>query len=166
MACARSASRGRRAPSLRLAAVGSAVVLAGPLCASSGAVPGSPIVALPEGATAGFVPQAVDSAGADVTFVNADPSSAHSVVSVDTVTERIPVPAACPKPKKPAKGKQAPKPKPCPPAYRTITKPLFSTGPVAPAGSVAILGTGALKPGSYAFFCGLHPGMKGTLVIQ
>ena len=44
--------------------------------------------------------------------------------------------------------------------------PLFYSGLIGLSQSEEVLGVSALKPGTYSFFCTLHPGMKGKLVVQ
>ena len=44
--------------------------------------------------------------------------------------------------------------------------PLFYSSLIGLSESENVLGVSSLKPGTYSFFCTLHPGMKGKLVIQ
>jgi plastocyanin len=44
--------------------------------------------------------------------------------------------------------------------------PLFASAITPGGGTSPVVGTAALKPGSYDFFCSLHPGMTGTLTVQ
>lgn len=44
--------------------------------------------------------------------------------------------------------------------------PLFSTDTIGAATTVAIKGTDKLAPGTYDFFCTLHPEMVGTLFVE
>jgi plastocyanin len=43
--------------------------------------------------------------------------------------------------------------------------PLFSTPLIGPGQEVPVAGADALSPGSYAFFCSVHPNMEGTLTV-
>jgi plastocyanin len=101
-------------------------------------------VAPPQGAIVGFaLPEAVVLQGQALSFVNAD-VVAHTLTSVAT------------KPKKIKYGKK----------YYTIRVPLFDSGGVNSLGTSDVKGVTGLKPGSYAFYCSMHTGMKGTLVVQ
>ncbi|MDX1448906.1 MAG: plastocyanin/azurin family copper-binding protein [Acidimicrobiia bacterium] len=44
-------------------------------------------------------------------------------------------------------------------------QPLFTSGPLAPAGAYAVAGTAALAAGDYEFFCTAHAWMTGTLTV-
>jgi len=44
--------------------------------------------------------------------------------------------------------------------------PLFWSKLIGLNQSEQVLGINSLKPGTYSFYCSLHPGMKGTLVVQ
>lgn len=98
------------------------------------------VVAGPQGSATNYVTtQVVATAGTTVGFANLD-TTTHDVTSRATKTVVI-------KKKK-----------------RVV--PLFHA-PITPSGGVtAIPGTEGLKPGSYDFYCTLHPGMTGTLTVQ
>jgi plastocyanin len=101
-------------------------------------------IAPPQAAVVGFaVPDVVALQGQALSFVNAD-VVAHTLTSVATKPQRI------------RYGK----------AYYTIRVPLFDSGSVGALGSGNVKGVVGLKPGSYAFYCTMHTGMKGTLVVQ
>ena len=101
-------------------------------------------IAPPQGAVVGFaLPQAIAFQGQAVTLLNTD-TVAHTVTSVAT------------KPKRIKYGKK----------YYTIRVPLFDSGSIAGLAMGDVKGATGLKPGSYAFYCSMHTGMKGTLVVQ
>lgn len=125
-------------------------VAAAGLLASSVAATAAPApvpslaVAPPQGAVVGFaLPEAVVLQGQALSFLNAD-VVAHTLTSVAT------------KPKRIKYGKK----------YFTIRVPLFDSGSVSSLGNADVKGVTGLKPGSYAFYCSMHTGMKGTLVVQ
>lgn len=99
------------------------------------------IAAGPQGAAYGYLtPQVVSSAGTEVTFVNVDQTS-HDVTSRATKTVKV-------------RGKRK-------------QVPLFAAPITNGSGSTSTMpATASLKPGTYDFFCSLHPGMKGTLTVQ
>ena len=101
-------------------------------------------IAGPQGATVGFAtPSVLTVTGQALTLANAD-ATGHDITSKLT------------KPKKLKFGKK----------YYTIQVPLFRSESV-PAGSTGpVVGVEGLKPGTYAFFCSLHTGMTGSLVVQ
>ena len=43
--------------------------------------------------------------------------------------------------------------------------PLFASALIGIGEEAAVTGTDALKSGSYAFYCTIHPGMRGTLYV-
>jgi plastocyanin len=97
------------------------------------------VLAGPQAPATGYVTQQVFStAGSAVTFTNLD-TTTHDVTSRATKTVIV-------------KGKKR-------------QRPLF-TGGANGGGTVTIASTKGLKPGTYAFFCSLHPGMTGTLTVQ
>lgn len=101
-------------------------------------------VAPPQGAVIGFAsPATVSVQGQALSFLNADVVG-HTLTSVAT------------KPKRIKYGRR----------YYTIRVPLFDSGGVTAAGVGDVKGVTGLKPGSYAFYCALHTGMKGTLVVE
>ena len=124
---------------LLLGALTAAAALAVPASAQplpDGAVQ---IVAGPQAPATGYATQQVyATAGSVVTFTNLD-TTTHDVTSRATKTVVV-------------KGKKR-------------QRPLF-TGGANGGGSTALVSTKGLKPGTYAFFCSLHPGMTGTLTVQ
>jgi plastocyanin len=120
-------------------------LLAGTVGATAAPAPvPSVAVAPPQAAVIGFaVPEVLALQGQAVSFVNAD-VVAHTLTSVATKPQRI------------RYGKK----------YYTIRVPLFDSGSVAALGTGDVKGVTGLKPGSYAFYCTMHTGMKGTLVVQ
>jgi plastocyanin len=97
------------------------------------------VLAGPQAPATGYVTQQVFStAGSALTLTNLD-TTTHDVTSRATKTVIV-------------KGKKR-------------QRPLF-TGGANGGGSVTIASTKGLKPGTYAFFCSLHPGMTGTLPVQ
>ncbi|HUR51806.1 MAG TPA: plastocyanin/azurin family copper-binding protein [Mycobacteriales bacterium] len=101
-------------------------------------------IAPPQAAVVGFaLPTVIALKGQNVSFLNADVVG-HTVTSVAT------------KPKRVKYGKK----------YYTIRVPLFDSGGVSSATLGEVKGVTTLKPGSYAFYCALHTGMKGTLVVE
>lgn len=94
----------------------------------------------PQGSTAGYLTRTVVSTtGSVVTFVNLDQTT-HDITSRATKTVVV---------KK--KKKQV---------------PLFRSEIVAGGATGTIAATATLAAGSYDFFCSLHPGMTGTLMVQ
>ena len=107
------------------------------------------VVAGPGAFQAGYAtPVVVAPKAAPLTFVNGDIQS-HNVVALDKFL-----------PKKTAKKTAWCK------GYGATKCPVFwsKTGPLG--GNTAVEGLAKLKAGQYAFFCTIHPGMKGTLVVQ
>jgi plastocyanin len=98
------------------------------------------VVAGPQAAVTDYVTQQlVSTAGTVVTFANID-TTTHDVTSRATRTVVI-------------KG-------------RKKQVPLFAS-PITSNGELTkIVGTDKLKPGTYDFFCSLHPAMTGTLTVQ
>jgi plastocyanin len=129
-----------RPRTLLLAATAGAAVLALPASAQplpDGAVN---VVAGPQGSATNYVTtQVVATAGTLVGFANLD-TTTHDVTSRATRTIVV-------KKKK-----------------RVV--PLFHAPITASGGVTAIPGTDGLKPGTYDFYCSLHPGMTGTLTVQ
>lgn len=116
------------------------------------AAPASAAVAVtaPGGFALGFVPPVVVIAeGEGVTYANADVAP-HNFIAEDTY-----VPA-----------KQAKKTKWCS-AYDKGKCPLFWSPTITTGESTEVLGLEGVKSGEqYAFFCSVHPGMKGTLIVR
>lgn len=100
----------------------------------------SQVVSGPQGSATNYLtPQVVTTAGSVVSFTNLDQTT-HDVTSRDTRVVVV--------------------------RKKKKTVPLFSA-PITSGGQMSeIPGTEALKAGSYDFYCSLHPGMTGTLVVQ
>ena len=97
------------------------------------------VLAGPQAPATGYLTQKVFStAGSALTFTNLD-TTTHDVTSRATKTVVV-------------KGKKR-------------QRPLF-TGGANGGGSITIGSTKDLKPGTYDFFCSLHPGMTGVLTVQ
>ena len=140
---ARSLVRSRRT-GLALGAAALLVAATGAEAATPAPPVPSVAVAGPQAPTVGFAtPTVVMLAGQALTFANGD-TTGHDITSKLT------------KPKKLKYGKK----------YYTIQVPLFRSESV-PAGSTGpVVGVEGLKPGTYAFFCSLHTGMTGSLIVQ
>ena len=128
-------------PPVRLLVAGLSIATAA-LAVPAGAQPlptgAVQVLAGPQAPATGYLTQQVFStAGSVVTFTNLDQTS-HDVTSRATKTVIV-------------KGKKR-------------QRPLFTGG--ANGGGSAALSTASLKPGTYAFYCSLHPGMTGTLTVQ
>lgn len=132
-------------PARRALVVASALLVA--LETTAGAAPPpAPAVVLagPGGAAAGFAsPVVLAFQGQAVNFVNLD-TVAHTVTSKATRPQRIKY------------GKK----------WFTIQVPLFDSGSVGSAGTAAIKGVTSIKPGTYVFYCSVHTGMTGQLIVQ
>jgi plastocyanin len=119
------------------------------------AVPAAPAgaavaVTAPGGFVAGFVPPVVVVAeGEEITYVNADVAP-HNFIALDAFRTK----------------KQAKKAKWCS-AFDKGRCPLFWSETITAGQTTDVLGLEVLKSGDqYAFFCSLHPGMKGTLIVR
>lgn len=128
-----------------LAAASAALVLAAPApahAAVAAAVPGS--------FAGGFAtPVVVTAPGEAITFVNADPAP-HNFVADGVYLPK----------------KEAKKAKWCS-AFTAKTCPLFWSPTIAAGETTEVEGVDGLEAGKqYPFFCSLHPGMKGTLVVR
>jgi plastocyanin len=65
-----------------------------------------------------------------------------------------------------ADGVAGPKKKPWCKAFRKRACPVFWTKQIAIGQQTNVLGLESVKPGkTYSFYCTLHPGMRGTLVV-
>ena len=127
-------------------------LLAGTACATvavttaASAAPPVPAVAVagPEAATAGFTSRLVVALqGQPLTFVNGDVSG-HTLTSKQTKPQRVRFGSK----------------------YYVIRVPLFDSSGVNPGASRDVKGVTALKPGKYDFYCSLHTGMTGQLVVE
>ena len=129
-----------RPRTLLVAAAAGAAALALPASAQPLPTGLANVVAGPQGSATNYLTaQVVSTAGTTVSLANLD-TTTHDVTSRAT---RVVV----------VKKKK-----------RNV--PLFHS-PITPSGGVsAILGTEGLKPGTYDFFCSLHPGMTGKLTVQ
>lgn len=100
----------------------------------------SQVVSGPQGSAMNYLtPQVLTTAGSVVSFTNLDQTT-HDVTSRATRTVIV-------KKKK-----------------KKI--PLFSAPMTAGGQMSEIPGTASLKPGTYDFYCSMHPGMTGTLTVQ
>ena len=129
-----------RPRTLLLAAAAAATALALP--ASAQPLPDRVVnvVAGPQGSATNYLTtRVVSTAGTTVTFANHD-TTTHDVTSRATKTIVV-------KKKK-----------------RVV--PLFAAPITAGGGVSPIPASAGLKPGTYDFYCSLHPGMTGTLTVQ
>lgn len=112
---------------------------------ANAAVPAPAVaVAGPQGATAGFVSKvAVAAQGQALTFVNADVSG-HTLTSKATKKKLV------------RYGKKV---------YVTYV-PLFDSDGVNAGGTADVKGVKTLKPGTYDFYCAMHTGMTGKLIVK
>jgi plastocyanin len=102
------------------------------------------VVAGPGAFAAGFAtPTVVTFQGQVLQFASVDVAP-HNVRSRATVLKRVKV------------GR----------TYKTVRVRLFSSSTIEGAGVAEVVGVTALKPGSYAFICSIHPNMVGTLQVQ
>lgn len=134
-----------RAPRYAVAAASAALVLAASApahAAVAAAVPGS--------FAAGFAtPVVVAAQGEGITFVNADPAP-HNFVADGVYLSK----------------KEAKKARWCT-SFSAKSCPLFWSPTVAAGETTEVEGLARLEAGQqYPFFCSLHPGMKGTLVVR
>ena len=104
----------------------------------------------PGGFVAGFVPPIVVVAeGEGITYANADVAP-HNFIALDSFMTK----------------KQAKKGKWCS-GYDKGKCPLFWSATISLGNTTEVLGLENLKAGeSHAFYCSLHPGMKGTLIVR
>ncbi len=107
-------------------------------------------VTAPGGFVAGFVPPVVVAAeGEGITYANADVAP-HNFIAEDAFRTK----------------KLAQKAKWCS-AYDKGRCPLFWSETITAGEMTDVLGLEAVKSGEqYAFFCSVHPGMKGTLIVR
>jgi plastocyanin len=116
------------------------------------AAPSSAVVAAsgPGGFIAGFAtPVVVVEKGGTLTFYNADVPQ-HDFVALGAY-----VPKKFQKKTKWCSG------------FRRGKCPLFWSPKIGVGQSTKVLGLNRVKPGSqYTFFCSVHPGMKGTLIVR
>ena len=104
----------------------------------------------PGGFVAGFVPPVVVIApGEEITYANAD-IAPHNFVAYEAYMTR----------------KQAKKAPWCS-GYDKGKCPLFWSDTITLGQQTQVLGTENVESGeTYAFYCSIHPGMKGTLVVR
>jgi plastocyanin len=104
----------------------------------------------PGGFVAGYVPPiVVIEPGEGVTYANAD-IAPHNFVALESFMTK----------------KQAKKAKWCS-GYDKGKCPLFWSQTISAGNTTDVLGLENLKSGeSHAFYCSLHPGMKGTLIVR
>ena len=104
----------------------------------------------PGGFAAGYLPPIVVVApGEGITYANAD-IAPHNFIAQDSFMTK----------------KQAKKGKWCS-GYDKGRCPLFWSATISLGNTTEVLGLENLKSGeSYAFYCSLHPGMKGTLIVR
>ena len=126
-----------------LALVGAVAIAAGPVAAAPIPVP-AVALATPGGFAVGFATPVVPMLqGGSVTFVNADVAT-HNLTSRAVLLKRVKVGTR----------------------YKTVKVPIFRSADVDTGGTGAVLGVDRLKPGSYAFYCTIHPNMAGQLQVQ
>jgi plastocyanin len=113
-------------------------------------VPMSVVTTAPAAQFHGYVaPVIVTEKGGEVIYVNLDVAQ-HDVVQ-DTKADGI----------------AGPRKKPWCVGYGKKSCPVFWTKRIGLGQNTEILGLESVKPGkTYSFFCTLHPGMKGTLVVR
>lgn len=106
--------------------------------------------AVPGSFAAGFAtPVVVSAPGEAITFVNADPAP-HNFVADGVYLSK----------------KDAKKSEWCT-SFTTKTCPLFWSPTIASGETTEVEGVDRLESGKrYPFFCSVHPGMKGTLVVR
>ncbi len=104
----------------------------------------------PGGFVAGFVPPVVVIApGEDITYANAD-IAPHNFIAYEAYMTK----------------KQAKKAPWCS-GYDKGKCPLFWSQTITAGQQTQVLGTENVVSGKqYAFYCSLHPGMKGTLIVR
>lgn len=128
-----------------LAAASAALVLAAPVPAHAAVA-----VAVPGSFAAGFAtPVVVTAPGEAITFANTD-AAPHNFVANGVFLSK----------------KDAKKAKWCS-AFTAKTCPLFWSPTIAAGETTEVEGVDGLESGKqYPFFCSVHPGMKGTLVVR
>ena len=104
----------------------------------------------PAGFVAGFVPPVVVVApGEAITYANVD-IAPHNFIAYESYMNK----------------KQAKKAPWCS-GYDKGKCPLFWSETITAGETTEVRGTEYLKPGQqHAFYCSLHPGMKGTLIVR
>jgi plastocyanin len=119
-----------------------AVVIPMLAVAQGRAAPGTVVVAAPGGIVAGFATTTmILPQGTTLQLFNPDPLTPHNVVSKLTRKAKV--------------------------GGTYVKVPLFISAYAGTGGLVPVVGTEKLKPGSYQFYCALHPvKMQGTLVVQ
>jgi plastocyanin len=106
------------------------------------------VAAGPGGFAAGFLtPVSVAPVGGPLTFANADIQPHNVIATADFLDKKTAKKTAW------CKG------------YAKTKCPLFWSATVGTGGQTPVLGLENIESGKqYAFFCSIHPGMKGTLV--
>lgn len=104
----------------------------------------------PGGFVAGFLPPIVVVApGEGITYANTD-IAPHNFIAQDSFMTK----------------KQAKKGKWCS-GYDKVKCPLFWSATISFGNATEVLGLENLESGdTHAFYCSLHPGMKGTLIVR
>ncbi len=128
------------------------LLVAGAALVLGSAAPASAAVAVtgPGGFVAGFVPPVVVIApGEGITYANAD-IAPHNFIAYDAFLNK----------------KQAKKTEWCS-GFDSGRCPLFWSDTITAGATTDVRGLERVKSGkSYGFFCSVHPGMKGTLVVR
>lgn len=134
-----------RVKSSLVAAASAALVLA-----ASSPAGAAVAAAVPGSFAAGFAtPVVVTAPGEAITFANADPAP-HNFVADGVYLSK----------------KDAKKAKWCS-AFTAKTCPVFWSPTIAAGETTEVEGVDLLESGKqYPFFCSVHPGMKGTLVVR
>jgi plastocyanin len=143
--------RASRAARLLVAAAVMLGLAASPTAAESSAlVPVNAVVSPPAAQFYGYAaPVVVTEKGGQITYMNLDIAQ-HDVVQ-DPKADRI----------------AGPRKKPWCKAFRRKACPVFWTRRIGIGQQTKVLGLGAVKPGkTYSFYCTLHPGMRGTLIVR
>ncbi|HYP22278.1 MAG TPA: plastocyanin/azurin family copper-binding protein [Actinomycetota bacterium] len=127
-----------------------AVASAALVLAASAPAHAAVAAAVPGSFAAGFAtPVVVAAQGEGITFVNADPAP-HNFVADGVYLSK----------------KEAKKARWCT-SFSAKSCPLFWSPTVAAGETTEVEGLERLETGQqYPFFCSLHPGMKGTLVVR
>ena len=142
---------GMRRPSRLLCAVSLlVVVVAAPSTAAPTEVPVNVVTTAPAAQFHGYTaPVVVTEKSGRLTYVNLD------IVQHDVVQDVE------------ADGVKGPKRKPWCKAFKKRACPVFWSPKIGVGQETEVLGLESVKPGqTYTFYCTLHPGMQGTLVVR